>query len=236
MESNGVLSRRGLVGGVGASAGIALLGVAAGSSASAAGVPVLRAGSRGEQVKVLQRLLAAKGYWNGAADGAFGHLTQQAVLAVQKVNGLSRDGVVGARTWAAVQGGRRPSVRSRADGIEVNKGLQVLIVVRGGRAATILNTSTGNGRPFMFGRSRAVANTPSGNFRVWYAYPGNGWQVGKLGSMWRPYYFNGDIAIHGSAQIPAYPASHGCCRVSVGAQNMLIASRYLARGTSVRVY
>ena len=52
-------------------------------------------GMGGDQVWALQEQLGASGYWCGAPDGGFGHLTQQAVFAVQKAHGLVRDGVVG---------------------------------------------------------------------------------------------------------------------------------------------
>lgn len=64
----------------------------------------LRKGSRGAEVKTLQRKL------NLMADGIFGPLTEEAVKELQKAKGLTPDGVVGARTWAALgvaAGGRK---------------------------------------------------------------------------------------------------------------------------------
>ncbi|MFM8945634.1 MAG: L,D-transpeptidase, partial [Actinomycetota bacterium] len=63
-----------------------------------------------------------------------------------------------------------------------------------------------------------------------------GWWAGDLGEIYRPKYFNGGIAIHGSRSIPNYPASHGCVRVSVPAMDMLWASKMLPIGTKVWVY
>lgn len=62
---------------------------------------VLKKGSKGEQVKTLQRLLAALGYDLGSygADGDFGGKTDIAVKAFQKKCGLADDGVVGQQTW-----------------------------------------------------------------------------------------------------------------------------------------
>jgi hypothetical protein len=31
--------------------------------------------------------------------------------------------------------------------------------------------------------------------------------------MWNPVYFNGGVAVHGAAQVPIRPASHGCIRI-----------------------
>ena len=60
----------------------------------------------------LQQRLTELGYWNGKADGSFGSLTQQAVYALQKAAGLSRDGVVGTKTQKALDQGVRPKPRS----------------------------------------------------------------------------------------------------------------------------
>lgn len=63
----------------------------------------LKRGSRGSEVKTLQSKL------NLLADGIFGPLTEEAVKEFQKSKGLTVDGVVGTRTWAAlgVSPGRR---------------------------------------------------------------------------------------------------------------------------------
>jgi lipoprotein-anchoring transpeptidase ErfK/SrfK len=57
-----------------------------------------------------------------------------------------------------------------------------------------------------------------------------------LGDLWRPRYFNGGIAVHGSGSIPGYPASHGCARVSNGAMNMIWANGLMPMGGLVTVY
>ncbi|MGA0205987.1 MAG: L,D-transpeptidase, partial [Ilumatobacteraceae bacterium] len=63
-----------------------------------------------------------------------------------------------------------------------------------------------------------------------------GWWEGDLGEIYRPKYFNGGIAIHGSRSIPSYPASHGCVRVSVSAMDMIWESGLVPKGTRVWVY
>jgi hypothetical protein len=47
-------------------------------------------------------------------------------------------------------------------------------------------------------------------------------------------YIVGGIAIHGSRDVPAYPASHGCIRVPMFASQRL--PRMVPRGTPVFVY
>ena len=61
--------------------------------------PMVYRGSRGDAVRKLQELLNKKGFDCGAVDGIFGSKTYAAVVAFQKANGLSADGIVGPLTW-----------------------------------------------------------------------------------------------------------------------------------------
>ena len=65
--------------------------------------PVLREGSRGEEVLALQRDLSAVGYDPVYLDGQFGPLTARAVRRFQQDNGLVVDGEVGPQTRAALR-------------------------------------------------------------------------------------------------------------------------------------
>ena len=60
--------------------------------------PVLRSGSRGDEVKNLQSRLYALGYYQGEMDGQFGSATREAVVLFQRHNGLDEDGIVGPDT------------------------------------------------------------------------------------------------------------------------------------------
>jgi len=82
---------------------VGLLLLAAGVSA-ASEIPsvVLRQGDRGESVCELQEYLAIAGYMDSAADGVFGSVTHQAVVAFQKSAELASDGIVGRKTWDAL--------------------------------------------------------------------------------------------------------------------------------------
>ena len=66
------------------------------------GVVILRQGSTGGEVKEVQRRLKLWGYYNGSVDGVFGAGTKKAVIAFQKKNGLTADGVVGQSTYKAL--------------------------------------------------------------------------------------------------------------------------------------
>ncbi len=63
---------------------------------------VLRQGSKGGEVKEVQRRLKLWGYYNGSVDGVFGAGTRSAVILFQKKNGLTADGVVGKSTYKAL--------------------------------------------------------------------------------------------------------------------------------------
>ncbi len=69
---------------------------------------VLRNGSRGNEVKVVQYYLAFIGFFNDrlpqiAVDGIFGTATENAVRTFQNYYGLTADGIVGRQTWYALQ-------------------------------------------------------------------------------------------------------------------------------------
>ena len=63
---------------------------------------VLKQGSRGDSVKTVQQKLIRWGYLKGSADGIFGAKTKAAVIAFQKKNGLTADGIIGTRTAQAL--------------------------------------------------------------------------------------------------------------------------------------
>ena len=183
----------------------------------------LEAGANSPEVLALQQRLQELGFWLGTPDGGYGRATQQAVMAFQKANGLARDGKAGPATLAALAAAQRPTPRSTADGVEIDLARQILLVVRGGQVEWVVNTSTGT----------SSTPTPPGDFVVQRQI--DGVRHAPLGDLYRPKYFNGGIAVHGSPSIPGYPASHGCARVSNTAMDFLWASGALEVGTPVRV-
>jgi peptidoglycan hydrolase-like protein with peptidoglycan-binding domain len=186
--------------------------------------PGLRPGAEGPEVVALQTSLTALGYWLGEADGRYAHLTEQAVMAFQKANGLARDGIAGPQTLHALATATRPTPRVVTDGIEIDLEHQVLLVVQGGQVTIALNTSTG----------RSGWRTPPGGFAIYREI--DGMRHAPLGDLWRPKYFHGGIAVHGATSIPAQPASHGCARVSFAAMDMLWGAGLAEVGTRVVVY
>ena len=194
-------------------------------------VPIVAVGkASGPDTAVAQLRLLQLGFWNSSADGEYGLTTKQAVMAFQKYIGLEATGSLDDNT-AAFLTGTAVRAHGQADAgtlVEVDKARQLLFVVVDGRTEWVFNTSTGNGLPYEAEDQnspgspliKGVALTPDGLWTVNRERP-DGWWDGDLGSIYRPKYFRGGIAVHGSNSIPNYPASHGCVRVSVPAMDFI---------------
>jgi len=197
--------------------------------------PTLRLGAHGSAVVTLQQRLAALHYFDvRTADGVFGPNTYHAVIAFQKVQGLARDGVVGPVTWAKLAKPYVPGPRYRlaTASLEVNLARQVLYYVRNGAIQRIVDVSTGSGAWYYSQGRWARAITPTGRFHLYWRY--NGWQAGPLGSMYRPNYFYAGYAVHGMTSVPAFPASHGCVRMTVPTMDRMWSSLWI--GMPVAIY
>ncbi len=81
--------------------GVGLVGLYRESSFVAA-EEVVSTGLTTTQVKTVQQKLKNWGYYAGSVDGIYGTKTKQAVIKFQKNNGLVADGIVGAKTAAAL--------------------------------------------------------------------------------------------------------------------------------------
>ena len=77
------------------------------SETSAASKPILKLGATGELVSSLQSELASNGF-SVPVTGIFDRRTSVAVRQYQTSRGLSKDGVVGAKTWGALTLGTKP--------------------------------------------------------------------------------------------------------------------------------
>lgn len=71
--------------------------------------PTLKRGSKGQAVKDLQTKLVSLGYNIGSygIDGDFGKATEAAVKQFQRDHNLTADGIVGPKTYAALEGGKQ---------------------------------------------------------------------------------------------------------------------------------
>ncbi|WP_179950877.1 L,D-transpeptidase family protein [Xylanimonas oleitrophica] len=201
------------------------------------GPELVQRGDEGPQVEALQQRLQDLGYFLLEVDGRYGWATQQAVWAFQKAAGLTRDGVVGPQTQQALDAGHVPAPRSASGHVlEIDVDRQLVLAVDDGRVVRVINASTGNGERFVAQGREYVARTRPGTFEVYRQVDGMHSSTLELGDMWRPKYFNGAIAVHGSPSVPPYPASHGCVRVSNAAMNWLWDDWGLPQGTTVLVY
>jgi len=193
----------------------------------------------------VQSRLRELGFWLSGIDGTFGTTTKQAVMAYQKYVGLPRTAVVDQATADSLSCARFRAFSSISQNwtlVEVDKGRQLMFLVNAGTTVSVLNTSTGNGKPYREKHQKkkgqwitGVAITPNGWHKIYYQWS-NGWKPGDLGRIYRPKYVYGGVAIHGMTSVPAYPASHGCIRVSLPAMDMIWKTNWIVRGTSVWVH
>lgn len=216
------------------------------SEVSVLRMPLEAVGSaNGAETTRIQLRLIELGFWLDGYDGRFSHTTRQAVMAFQKYSGLEPTGAVDDQTaFALTVASNRAIGISDVPGVlvEVDKDRQLLFLMVEGRLEWALNVSTGSGQfyrernqkdPNRWEKGRSL--TPSGFFVVDRERP-QGWWSGDLGEIYRPKYFNGGVAIHGSKVIPNYPASHGCVRVSTSAMDMIWESGLVPRKTMIWVY
>lgn len=231
----GQLTRRATVAAAAGAGAVALTGLVA-PRAAAVTVRTLERGHTGADVLALQQRLNALSYWCGTPDASFGHLTQQAVWALQKVAGVARTGKVGAVERDLLARGVRAKPRTMSGTcMEVDLRRQILICGINGHTSLVFNTSTGNGERYYSRGMWRTAYTPTGLFKIYYRWT-SGWQYGSLGAMWRPAYFKGGWAVHGSTSIPPYPASHGCARVSTRAMDLMYSRGWPVIGRKVWIY
>jgi peptidoglycan hydrolase-like protein with peptidoglycan-binding domain len=174
--------------------------------------PQLERGDTGAWVADLRTALAAAGYRPGEGT-EYDAALRGAVLAFQKQNWLPRDGVFHAYQWDMVlMPVEIPARDGEPDRVEVDLARQVLYLVEDDALAGVVPISSGNGDTYRSSSGNlARAVTPEGDFSFYRQ--ASGWYRSYLGSMYRPVFFRGGYAVHGSSSVPAYPASHGCVRV-----------------------
>lgn len=191
-------------------------------------------GDSGPWVKRLQEKLEEAGFRPGDHDGRFGQATLGAVYAFQKVHDLDRDGVFRTEHWAllglAIE---LPILADAPDRVEVDLAKQVLFLVKDQRVKAVLPISSGSGGTYRNASGTPVrARTPEGDYAFYKRV--DGWRISYLGGLYRPYYFRGGYAIHGSTSVPPFPASHGCVRVELADMDYLTTE--LELGMPVYVY
>jgi peptidoglycan hydrolase-like protein with peptidoglycan-binding domain len=198
----------------------------------------------GLSTQASQEKLLELGFWLANPNGTFDDTTTQAVMAFQKYFQLRPTGNINAATAHLLKEISNPATATTKEGTlaEVDKSRQLLFLVQDGITTYVMNVSTGDDRAYEEpdGNTPGVmikgtAVTPVGSFKIDRERP-DGWWIGDLGQIYRPKYFSGGVAIHGSMSVPAYPASHGCVRVTVKAMDFIWENDILPRGTEVFVY
>lgn len=181
-----------------------------------------------------QEVLAAQHYYGGPIDGQPSAAFASALTAFQKVHGISADGSLGPQSSAHLRSPRAPAlVGGNGDRIEIDLTLQVIHVVKGGNRIRTMPTSSGNGEEYETssgGTARAL--TPVGDFVIERRI--SGVREADLGTLYDPLYFHRGWAIHGSNNVPPYPASHGCTRVT--RSDALWLGAQMPNGTQVRIH
>lgn len=194
------------------------------------GADAVTPGAIGPSVAVLQQRLADAGFYRGVFDGEYGPQTAQAVMAFHKHLGLDRVFEWNPVDWRYLDS-LEPVPALPEDQIVVDLDRQLLYLHLGGDVH-ILPVSTGNGERYRNAAGRSVrAVTPTGTFRLYKHYEGA--RRSYLGVLWRPWYFRGGYAIHGSASVPGGPASHGCVRIPNWEANWLASRLWIGMPVTI---
>lgn len=169
---------------------------------------LLKPGQCSNDVKRLNRRLVRLRYLRPKEAGrCYGSATMHAVMALQKWEGIGRDGVYGPQTAKTAAKAKRPHAsrryRSKGKRVEIDLSRQLaFLVTKNGRLKQVISISSG----------APGYDTPKGTYSV-YRKERMSWSVPY--QVWMPWasYFVGGIALHESPDVPGYPASHGCVRV-----------------------
>ena len=195
----------------------------------------LAQGDTGGDVLTLEKRLAAQKADVGRVDGVFDYDLTHAVLAFQKSQGIARTGRYDGAT--RVRLGNPAGVRLRAPSagraVEIDLTKQVLYLSEGGVLRRILDISSGTGNLYEQDGVTQRATTPLGRFSIIRKINDPN-HKSPLGTLYRPAFFYQGWAIHGSSSVPAYPASHGCVRITDPAMDRLY--DLLTIGTPVTVF
>lgn len=205
------------------------------------GLPELTEGDTGPAVVTLQDELARRGLYRGPIDGNYGEETAYAVNAFHKAIGAERTFDFETGDTFRLEAFELPPLPDRPDEpdrVEVDIGRQLMYVIRGGEVITIVPVSTGGSYTYFSPRNDAVvaAGTPRGDFTLfglaygWHCDPLTGWCI------YNPWSFTEFYAMHGYRDVPAYPASHGCVRVTTWDSDELTFGDYLFVGIPFHVW
>lgn len=167
--------------------------------------PALHPGQCDPVVKGFKRALAKMGYVAGGGR-CFDGRTGREVLAYRKVNGMARTERAGRGLVEDVFGGRggyRVRYPGAGEHAEVSLSKQVLVLAKGRKPFAIYPVSTG----------KPSTPTVTGHYTFYLRQPGY-----NSKGMYYSFYWHNGYAVHGYAEVPNYPASHGCVRTFIADQ------------------
>jgi L,D-transpeptidase-like protein/putative peptidoglycan binding protein len=161
--------------------------------------PDLNEGNSGDAVKIFNKLLGNLGYVNDE-NHSYNSATSRAVLAFRKVNNMDRKysaSVTIFKMLAKGKGGYRLKHPEAGKHVEADISRQVMVLAQGDKVDEIYTISSG----------KSTTPTILGEFHFYRKDPGYNSE-----GMYYSAYFEGGYATHGYADVPDYPASHGCLR------------------------
>jgi hypothetical protein len=167
--------------------------------------PALHAGECGNVVKGFKSAMAKMGYASGGGSCFNGRLGRE-VLAYRKVNGMARTERAGGGLVKSAFGGRggyRVRYPKAGEHAEVPLSKQVLVLTKGDKPFAIYPVSTG----------KPSTPTITGRYSFYLRSPGYNSE-----GMYYSFYWHNGYAVHGYAEVPNYPASHGCVRTFIADQ------------------
>jgi hypothetical protein len=181
----------------------------------------LHPGECDKVVKGFKAELAAMGYASGGGSCFNGRLGRE-VLAYRKVNNMDRTQQAGAglvKSVYAGRGGFQLKYPNAGEHAEVSIPKQVLVLAKDGKPFAIYPVSTG----------KSSTPTITGHYSIYRLEPG----TNSHGMVYSDYWHNG-YAVHGYAEVPNYPASHGCVRTFIADQPRIYEQLHL--GEDIFVY
>jgi lipoprotein-anchoring transpeptidase ErfK/SrfK len=183
--------------------------------------PDLDAGQRNSEVKTFNQVLSKQGYYTSHGK-KYSVRTQWAVMAVRKVNGMSRSYNANPKIFRMLAAGHAEfhlAYPSKGKHVEVDISKQVMALADHGKAQHTFAVSTG----------AAATPTIRGHYHFYRKDPG----YNSEGMYYSVYFIRG-YATHGYNPVPPYPASHGCVRNPI--PDSIFIYNWIDLGDSIYVY
>ncbi|MGB4800922.1 MAG: L,D-transpeptidase [Candidatus Saccharimonadales bacterium] len=197
---------------------------------AAALFPPLTAGAESSSIANAQRIMTKFGIPAGPIDGLSGAKTSRGLCIFRYIAGLSVNrNNLDTTTYtylkkydSAYSSLSQIRAKSSSEYLVAHETCQAMVYARSGYYQRVMAISTGiSGHP-----------TPNGSYSLGYTqkgwscstlYPescrnhteGRFASVSSYGNMYNMRQVTGPIYVHGSTEVPTYPASHGCIRVTV---------------------